>query len=212
MRILRDALYWTLRAVAWLILTIGFRLDVSGRGNLPARGAFLLASNHVSYLDPVALAAACPRRLEFIAREDLFRVGWLGWFLRVMGVACDSKEGTFAMRQMLRALQSGRSVAIFPEGGLQMSGEPGAVAAGISWLAERAGVPIVPVLVQGTYQVMPPKTLRLRPGKIRVAFGSPIQYSTERFSGTPTDAVAGAVTDAWRHLGDEPAGKQKGSS
>lgn len=210
MRLLRDATYWVLRGIGWPILRLGFDLRASGLEHLPRHGAFLLASNHVSYLDPVVLAAACPRRLEFIAREDVLRIGWLGWFLRLLGVVSVSRQGTFGLRQVVRLLQEGRAVVIFPEGGLQMSGQLGEAAAGVGWLAERAEALVIPVVVQGTAQAMPPKTVRLRPAKIRVAFGPPIAYATQRFSGTPTDAVVGAVTEAWRALMNEPAGKQKG--
>jgi 1-acyl-sn-glycerol-3-phosphate acyltransferase len=209
---LRDLVYRLLRGLARVILRLTCRLTVTGLDRLPARGGFLLASNHVSYLDPVVIAATASRQLEFIARDDLFRVGWLGWFLRCMRVVRISQQETFGLRSVIHLLRSGRAVVIFPEGGLQMTGALGQPHPGAAWLAARAGVPVVPVLVRGTFEAMPPKTVRLRPGaNIRVAFGAPIQYPTGRFSGTPSPAVDSRLAQAWDELANEPAGKQKGS-
>ena len=62
--------YWTIRNLALVLYKILFRLQAFGRQNIPLKGGFILASNHASYLDPPALAAACPRELSFLALDE----------------------------------------------------------------------------------------------------------------------------------------------
>jgi len=66
--------------ISLLILKIFFRIRVSGKENVPGRGAFILASNHASNLDPIVLAAVCPRKLNFMAKEELFRNAFFSVF------------------------------------------------------------------------------------------------------------------------------------
>ncbi|MBI2104835.1 MAG: 1-acyl-sn-glycerol-3-phosphate acyltransferase, partial [Candidatus Omnitrophica bacterium] len=188
----------------WLFFRVGFGLEVVGQEHVPKRGAFLVASNHVSYLDPPLIGVACPRRLRFMARADLFRHLLLGAFLRgVHAIPLKREAGDIAaFRAALAALRGGAGVAIFPEGGRQLSGTPGAPKRGVGLLADAARVPVIPALVQGTFQALPPHERRLRRAKIRVAFGEPIPYT---FISAPRrhEQVAEAVAQAWRRLAQQ---------
>jgi len=192
------------QAVLWLWFRLGFGLHVEGREHVPPHGPFILASNHLSFLDPPLLGAACPRRLGFMARDTLFAHGLLGAYLRSVHVM-PVKRGESdigAVREALRRLRAGETVAIFPEGGRQLSGQIGQAKRGVGLLAEAAQVPVVPVLVQGTFEALPPTTNRLARAKIRVAFGPPILY-TSASAASPKDRhqqVADAVTRRWHAL------------
>ena len=206
--------------VCWLFFRFGFGLEVRGREHVPKRGAFILACNHVSYLDPPLVGAACPRRMCFLAQADLYQRPLLGAFLRSIGAIALRRNETDlgAIRAALWRLREGQPIAIFPEGGRQVSGKLGEAKRGVGLLAISAQVPIIPVLVSGTFEAWPPHAARLSRAKIRVAFGSSIPYTYGSVqsavpSGTPVGEqgraaaardhqkrLAQAVTERWRHL------------
>lgn len=165
--------------VCWLTFRVKFGLEVSGQEHVPKTGAFVVAANHVSFLDPPVIGSACPKRLRFLARTDLFRHGLLAWWMRSVGVIPVKRDEAdlAAVRAALAALRGGDPVAIFPEGGRQLSGELGTAKRGVGLLAESARVPVVPAFIQGTFQALPPDATRFAPSKIRVAFGPPISYT-----------------------------------
>ena len=165
--------------VLWIFFRVGFSLSVHGREHIPKTGGFILASNHVSYLDPPLLGAACPRRLCFMARATLFEAPLLGAFMRGVGVMPlqRGESDVSAMREAVRRLRTGEAIAIFPEGGRQFSGQLGTARRGVGLLAEAAQVPVIPVVVKGTFEALPPTSGRLRRAKIQVAFGAQISYT-----------------------------------
>ena len=200
--------YYVVRFFLEVIFRLGFGMEVRGRSHIPRRGGFLLASNHLSYLDPPLLGAACPRRLSFMAQTKLFDHALLGAFMRgVHVIPLQRGEGDVAaVREAVRRLRRGDAVAIFPEGGRQFSGRLGAAKGGVGLLAELAQVPIIPVIVRGTFDALPPGSRRVQRAKIRVAFGPQIPYTT---SPVPTlaarehhDRLAAQVTQAWHQLAE----------
>ena len=201
--------YDLVRAVLQLFFRLGFGLEVVGGEHVPRHGPFLVASNHVSYLDPPLVGVACPRRLRFMARKDLYDHRWLGAFLRgVHAIPLKRAEADLpAFRAALAALRSGSGVAIFPEGERQLSGELGTAKRGVGLLADAARVPVIPVFVQGTFQAFPPGARRLHRAKIRVAFGEAIPYT---YTPAPRryERVAEAVTGAWQRLAHEAKGSR----
>jgi len=219
-RVLAVLIYHGLRLVACVLLHLGFGLRISGRQHLPQFGSFVLASNHVSYLDPVVLGVACPRRLVFVARADVFEWQVVGPFMRLLqtipvqpseaprlgsGPSPERQskgEADVSLREAVRLLRLGQPVAIFPEGGRQFSGQLGTAKPGVGWLAASARVPIVPVLLDGTFEAMPPHgPQRIHLGKqIRVAFGPQIRYAGGPLSDEAYQMLAKQVTLSWQGL------------
>jgi 1-acyl-sn-glycerol-3-phosphate acyltransferase len=119
---------------------------------LPADGAALVASNHVSGLDPLLLIAASRRPLRFIiAREEYERPG-LHWLFRAIGCIPVDRQARpeQALRAALRALQAGEVVALFPHGRIHLDTDPPRpLKAGVAWLAQQARCPIVPARIEG---------------------------------------------------------------
>ena len=152
-----------------------FNLRVEGSEHLP-EGPAILAANHVSWLDPIALGAACPRPIRFLIARSVFERRCSRWFYAGMGtipVERGSRD-TAWFRKALRALREGELVGVFPEGvGLasaQSSREP---RSGALLLAALSGAPFVPVGLAGTIQAWPPKVRFPRPGSVTVRFGEP---------------------------------------
>jgi 1-acyl-sn-glycerol-3-phosphate acyltransferase len=155
---------------------MGFR--VYGRENLPKTGGAIIASNHQSFLDPVALGAAADRQLRYLARRTLFENPAFAALIRSLGALEFGRDGVDAAgaREMIAALERGELVAMFPEGTRTTDGKIGRIKPGVGLLARRACVPVVPAALDGLYKAWP--RTRKYPGvrgPIRVAFGEPIQ-------------------------------------
>ncbi|HEU4403676.1 MAG TPA: lysophospholipid acyltransferase family protein [Polyangiaceae bacterium] len=153
----RLALRRAMRAVVALALRCLLRLRVRGAGALPARGPALVVCNHVSYLDALVLAAACPYPLRFVYWHKLARVPLLGGLLRLVGgiaVAAEAEDpGLYrgALEAIDAALAAGEVVAIFPEGRLTKDGEVGPFRRGVERVLSRRPVPVVPAALRGLY-------------------------------------------------------------
>jgi 1-acyl-sn-glycerol-3-phosphate acyltransferase len=209
--------YRIVKHCSWLMLRVGFGLSVTGQEHLPTHGACIVASNHVSFLDPNVLGASCPRPVRFMARDTLFAHPLLRLYLQAVGVI-PLKRGESdpsAVREALRTLRRGECLALFPEGTRQLSGELGRARRGVGLLACLAKVPIVPALVQGTHEALPPEGGGLKRAKIRIAFGKPIAY-TDVPSATDAHAarerhrvLADLVTQAWQRLKAERHGQDR---
>ena len=212
-KLLSSALYSFSKATLWTLFRVGFSLSVRGQEHVPSTGPCILACNHVSFLDPPVLGATSPRRVDFMARSSLFENPLLGAYMRTLE-QISLRRGELdisALREAVKRLRQGRVVALFPEGGRQRNGELGTAKRGVGLLAVTGRAPIVPVLIQGTYQAMSPeRPMRLHPAKISVAFSEPIPYTTSpTLSTTPTasrdlhEQLAQKVTAAWQRLASD---------
>jgi long-chain acyl-CoA synthetase len=174
-------LRWLLYRLNRAVMTIFFRLRVEGRENLPDAGPFLLVPNHLSYLDPAAIAAALPPRL-------LREAHWAGWsellfatpLMRLLSRACqvfplDTRRGGLAGLATAEALLGQRRIVIwFPEGRRSPDGRLQAFTPGIGLLMERTGVAAVPVRIEGSFEAWPLWRRLPRPRPIIIIFGRPM--------------------------------------
>jgi len=202
--VIKGWFYALVKLVSWIVLRVGFGLEVHGQEHVPRHGTFILASNHLSFLDPLVLGVACPRRVCFMARDTLFRHPLLRVFLhgvRVIPLKRDESDVT-AVREALKRLRAGEPIALFPEGTRQLSGRLGRAKRGVGLIALKAQVPIVPALVTGTFAALPPRSPRLHRTKIRVAFGPPISYTSSSLSSSRDrqTELAEFLTQQWHRL------------
>ncbi|MFA5145009.1 MAG: lysophospholipid acyltransferase family protein [Candidatus Omnitrophota bacterium] len=183
------------RFLSLLIFKIVFRLEVHGQKNIPEKGGFILAGNHVSYLDPVAVGVACPRETDFMARHDLFSKRFLSWWLprvRAFPVKRDSPDAS-ALKEAIRRLRRGRGLVMFPEGS-RRDGPDGTSAGpqpGIGFIAVKADVPVIPAFVKGTERALPRGAKFIFPAKVSVYFGKQIHIE----KGVSYQSVAKIVMD-----------------
>jgi 1-acyl-sn-glycerol-3-phosphate acyltransferase len=153
-----------------------FRLGRRNIHYVPKTGGCLLAPNHASYLDPPMIACTLAHRVvHFLARDTLFK-GFLGWYLTRIGtMPLDRTKGDLgAIRLAIRELQAGKVLCLFPEGTRSLDGRLQEAKGGIGFLVAKAGVPVVPVYVQGSHRSYPKGARWIKPSKIVVHCGKPI--------------------------------------
>lgn len=178
-----DAPLWvfrTARALCSVLLSAGMKVRVRGREHIPSRGGVIVASNHQSFLDPVLLGCASRRPFAFLARDSLFRSALFGGLIRSLNsypVPRDSLSPE-ALRRAVAVLRKGWPLVVFPEGTRTRDGRMGPLRRGVSLLAVRAGVPVLPARIDGAFLVWPRQHRLPRSGKIRVAFGPLLLYDT----------------------------------
>ncbi|MFH8250130.1 lysophospholipid acyltransferase family protein [Microbacterium sp. B2969] len=204
----RPSVFWPLAAVIAPLIALLFKLEIEGAENLPREGAYVLAPNHYSESDPLAVALAVwksGRAPRFMAKESLFRVPVLGWILRVTGMVPVARTSSAASaRQTLETTETlvelGRGVIVYPEGSLTrdprmwpMRGKTGAVR-----LALAGDIPLVPMAQWGCQAVLPRYgKLKLWPLRrpVRVVIGAPVDLSAFRAEQTPSTSSLVAATD-----------------
>ena len=181
--------YLGLRLV-YIICRIFLRLETRGPENLPKAGPYLICPNHLSYLDPFIVMCLLPYR----AFKRTFFVGaseyYVYWYMKILArlaniVPVDPDSHLLrAMKVGAHGLRRGRILCIFPEGARSYEGDLKEFKKGAAILAREIGVPIVPVGINGTYEVWPRDSMRIRPHKVRLAFGPPLLFP--RSSDDPT--------------------------
>lgn len=161
-----------------LIRIAGVKLTVEGLEKIDPNGSYVFASNHVSYMDTPVVLGHIPVQFRFMAKRSLFHVPFLGYHLKRGGHIPvpreNPREALKAMAQAGKTIRErGISVLVFPEGGRSLEGlKP--FKEGAAYIALTAGVPVVPVALEGTLQVLPMHSLNVRPGKVTMRIGDPI--------------------------------------
>lgn len=169
---------WWCRLIAW---TIGARIRVSGAENLESGRPYVYMANHCSLVDIPAMFAYLPYQFKIMAKKELFYVPFMGWHLWTAGNfpvdRSDPRRTAGSLRAVVEGVRSGKSLVVFPEGTRSVDGALGDFKQGSFKIAARAGVPIVPVAIRGTHNVLPKHSLVPRPGPVEVIIGKPIDTS-----------------------------------
>jgi 1-acyl-sn-glycerol-3-phosphate acyltransferase len=179
--------HWCARAWSRLILkTTGVTVDVSGLERLDLSRSYVFASNHQSIYDIPILFAALPFQLRIIAKASLGKIPFMGWHLQRTGhVLVDrSKPGAGVVKKMARLVAAGHSLIVFPEGTRSTDGSVARFKGGSFLIALEAGLPVVPISIQGSRHVMFRGRLMVCPGSVTVTVHAPIETA-----GVPRDAV-----------------------
>lgn len=210
----RPSMFWVLAALILPLWSLMVRYRFTPKSKLPQSGPFILAPNHYSEIDPIAMGAAVwhlGRLPRFMAKASLFKVPVFGWLLRATGQIPVEREGSSRaasakgspMGAAGALIEREACVIVYPEGTLTrdpdlwpMRGKSGAVR-----LALESGIPLIPVAHWGTQELMPRYGKKIRPfprKTIRVSVGEPLDLS--RFQGKTVDQKT--VTEATRLLMD----------
>ncbi|MFH1428460.1 MAG: lysophospholipid acyltransferase family protein [Candidatus Margulisiibacteriota bacterium] len=177
----RPFLVATLHWAKAVLSSAGVSIKVKNKDNLkdlPKSVVFI--ANHASYLDIPILAVSLPFGVRFIARENLFRAPFLGWIMRNSSHIPIERKGTKkTLKTMLETAQkvkNGLQVIIFPEGTRSPDGKVRHFKKGSLLIASRAKAAIVPIAISGSHNIMPRHSFFLRPTKVTVTIGNPVEY------------------------------------
>ncbi|HTV07632.1 MAG TPA: lysophospholipid acyltransferase family protein [Candidatus Aquilonibacter sp.] len=136
------------------------------------------ASNHLSYYDTPMLFAKLPFQFRILAKASLWKLPFIGWYLNRSGqVPIDqssARAGVASLARGVKTLESGLPLMLFPEGGRSATGELRSMVSGAAWMAIKAQVPLVPITLIGTYELLPIHTYVLRPRPLKLIIGDPI--------------------------------------
>jgi 1-acyl-sn-glycerol-3-phosphate acyltransferase len=144
-------------------------LKVVGRGCIPKKGSFILASNHLSNLDPPLLSSACPRQLAIIAKKELFKTKISSFYFKRVGtIPIERGKITIqAMKTLVKILEK-KPILIFPEGSRGVGLKNAQKGAG--FLCKKAKVPVIAAKIIGTDQILPPGKVFPKRKKVKLTF------------------------------------------
>ena len=150
------------------------RWEVSGRENVPKEGPVIVAANHTSYLDPPLLMASVGRRIRFLAHMGLFHHPLFGLLARgINTLPVDREAGSSAItRKVLRDLDKGSAIGLFPEGTRSLNGDLGKGKSGIAYIALKSGACVLPVGIAGTHRIRTVTDALKRPA-VGIRIGQP---------------------------------------
>src|ERR1700712_5024775 len=181
-----GALYFLGRVLMAPLLKLVYRPRVIGKRNVPKRGAVILASNHLSFIDSVVIPMTAPRRVQFLAKSSYFEgTGVKGrvsrdFFTAIGAVGVKRGAGAAAQEaldQSRKIIDTGAAFAVYPEGTRSLDGRLYKGRTGVGWLALTTGAQVIPVGLIGTNELQPVGSKLPRLKRITVAFGEPIDVS-----------------------------------
>jgi len=157
------------------------KIKIVGLDNIPKDKPVIFISNHGSYFDVPIYLAYLPGSFRFIVRKGLIKIPLIGGYIRLSGhMSIDRAGGTSAHKTLNKAkelLRQGKSIIIFPEGTRTKDGSLGEFKRGSLLIAFDTEVPVVPIAIAGTYNIMPRGSLLIYPGKVKITIGKPILFN-----------------------------------
>ncbi|HLG13171.1 MAG TPA: lysophospholipid acyltransferase family protein [Blastocatellia bacterium] len=173
---------YILRPLVWVFCRLLFRIEFNGVENVPREGPCIIAPNHNTFADPIWITIPIKRRVYYMTWDRVFEIPVLGSLARIFGafpVKLESVDPK-AQREAIGMLKLGRAVVIFPEGGRSKTGGIEPFKMGAFRLALAHGVPIIPVTIDGGYQIWPVGRLLPRPGRLKITYHRPISANKAR--------------------------------
>jgi 1-acyl-sn-glycerol-3-phosphate acyltransferase len=189
--------YSFFRTCCRIAATVFFDLKVYGVEHVPNTGGVLLLSNHLSFLDPACIGVQLRRPASYLAKSELFDVPVFGRVIpRLNAVPVRQGAGDIgAVRETIKRLKEGRVLTVFPEGARSLDGELQPLQGGFTLIVRKAGVPIVPVGIDGSYEAWARGTALPSCARVRVKFGPPLHVQELK----PAEIIT-AVESALRGL------------
>lgn len=178
-------------------------ITLVGEEKLRTRQPAVYASNHLSYYDTPVLFAKLPFQFRIMAKQSLWKVPFIGWYLNRSGqvpIDQSTARNTIAsLNRCIHTLKHGLPMVIFPEGGRSRTGEPQPFVSGAAYIAIKAQEPIVPVTLIGTYELLPMHTYHLHPRPLSIIIGDPIPTIglTSRDADALTEQVLAIITKTY---------------
>ena len=185
-----------------LVVLSGCSLTIRGKQNLGKAPVAVYASNHTSYMDTPVIFAALPFQFRILAKKELWPIAFIGWYLSRSGqIPIDTANPRATLSSLsvgVKALRSGMPLFVFPEGRRTPNGELTDFLSGAAYLAIRAQVPLVPLALDGVYDLLPIHTRHFYSGKLTLSVGEPID--TTGMTPRQTDELTAQLRDAIQSL------------
>jgi 1-acyl-sn-glycerol-3-phosphate acyltransferase len=177
----------------------GAPVTVIGRENLLPVAVY--TSNHTSFMDTPLVFSSLPFQFRILAKQSLWKWPFIGWHLNRSGQIPVDEEGSGSvagLNRAIRVLKSGMPLFIFPEGGRTKDGQVQPFMRGPAYIAIRARVPLVPIALIGTFELLPIHTHHFRPRPVKLVIGKPIDPSS--YTIRQTDELTARLRDEILHL------------
>jgi 1-acyl-sn-glycerol-3-phosphate acyltransferase len=171
--------YSFFRSLCRIGTSVMLDLKVYGVEHIPSTGGVLILSNHHSFLDPPCIGVQIRRPVSYLAKSELFDVPVFGKVIPRLN-AFPVRQGAGdvgAVRETIKRLKEGHVLTVFPEGSRSSHGELQPLQGGFTLIVRKAGVPIVPAVIDGTFQAWPMSRKFPRSRPVRVMFGPPMHVS-----------------------------------
>ncbi len=166
---------------AYVIFKIFFALTISGKEKIPRKQGAVLVSNHLSYLDPIVLGLTTPRKINYMAKEELFKNFLFRWVITKLG-AFPVKRGRvdrLAYQKVLDLVKRDEIIALFPEGTRGRGEKIGTLQKGAANLIFKTNLPVIPIIIKGTEKALPRGRKMIKLSKIKVYVGNPLKINKE---------------------------------
>jgi 1-acyl-sn-glycerol-3-phosphate acyltransferase len=193
---------------ASLMLISLSKVTVINPERLRSNSAALYVSNHLSYMDTPVLFSRLPFQFRILARHDLWTIPFMGWHLKHSGqIPVDStnlRSTVASLNRGVATLRAGMPLLLFPDGGRSPDGHMRPFQNGAAFMAIRAQVPIIPMALIGTYQLLPMHVYHLRPRPVMLAVGEPIPTAgcTPRDADAITARLYAAISTLYYHYSE----------
>jgi 1-acyl-sn-glycerol-3-phosphate acyltransferase len=180
-----------------------FRWKVYNPERVPLSGPVILASNHASYIDPPLVGAGVRRKINYLARDTIFKVPVLASILRSWEVVPVDRDGGTGrgLRMILERLERGGAIILFPEGTRSRSGELNPARSGIGLTVIKSAAPVVPARVFGTYRAFGAQMRFPRPRSLAVKYGQPMYF--EALRAEARDCPKPRLKEIYQQVADE---------
>ena len=170
---------WVTKSYSMILLPIfGVTVETRGLSRVGRDNAYVFMSNHVSHVDSLALAVSIPHPLHWVFKKELSKIPVFGWVLLSLGqIMVDRRsamQSRTALSSAVAALAGNNSILIYVEGTRSKDGKLQPLKKGGFYMAIRSGLPIVPVRISGSHDIVPSGSLRIRPGRVVVELFDPI--------------------------------------
>jgi len=196
--------YFIIRWASIIFFKTRLSFNATGGRHIPSKGAFILAANHCSYLDPFLLTASTHRPLHFITRAKILTLPFLGWVFKHANTIPVKSRGRDlkAIKDSLKVLAKGKVLAIFPEGTRTKDRKLKEAKSGVGMIAYMAKVPVLPAYIDGTFDAMPRgfKTFKRHP--VRIYIGKPVYFKKEYDEKQSRETYQRISDEIMRHIAE----------
>lgn len=152
-----------LQKIFWLMTVVAYRIKINGKENIPQEGPALICANHVHAFDSVIIVAHNKRKINVLAKEELFKNGFMRFLAKVFGIypVKQNSADLGAIKTSLKLLKNKELLLIFPEGTRNGMAKGMPIKNGPMTIAIKAGVPIIPIGIKGTFKLFSKITLNI---------------------------------------------------